>query len=268
MRYLVDTTHYNSTKAPILFYAGNEGAIPNFYDNTGFMTETLAQKYGALTVFAEHRYYGTSMPFDNKTAAYEKQNLKWLNVQQVMEDYVALIQHIKSTTHPELKDRAVILFGGSYGGMLAAWMRQKYPQHFQGALASSAPVLWFKGKVNPNAYTIVASKVIKSMGGQECYDRYSRGFFDLQNMVYDASRYQILKDTFNLCTIPTGPEDVMNLIGVLSDSLGTMAMVNYPYPTQFINNLPAWPQQYACEQATTNVTNEFTFANGYDFSNI
>lgn len=42
MRYLIDTTYYNSTKAPILFYAGNEGNVMNFYDNTGFMTETLA----------------------------------------------------------------------------------------------------------------------------------------------------------------------------------------------------------------------------------
>ena len=67
MRYLIDTNFYNSTKAPILFYAGNEGDITNFYDNTGFFTQTLAEKWGALLVFAEHRYYGTSMPFNSKS---------------------------------------------------------------------------------------------------------------------------------------------------------------------------------------------------------
>jgi lysosomal Pro-X carboxypeptidase len=172
MRYLLDTTYYNETTAPILFYAGNEGGIYNFYNNTGFITETLAQKFGALVVFAEHRYYGTSMPFNSKTQAFQKENLKYLNVQQVMEDYVAFTDYLKNTQFPALKDRAVILFGGSYGGMLAGWMRIKYPHYFQGALASSAPVFWFKGKTDPNAYTQVASRVIKQMGGQQCFDLY------------------------------------------------------------------------------------------------
>jgi lysosomal Pro-X carboxypeptidase len=54
----------------------------------------------------------------------------------------------------------VIAFGGSYGGMLAAWMRMKYPNYIQGAIASSAPILWFDGMIDPNAYTKIASNVI------------------------------------------------------------------------------------------------------------
>lgn len=45
-------------------------------------------------------------------------------------------------------------------------MRMKYPTHVQGAIASSAPILWFKGQVNPNDYTRVASEVILNQGGQ------------------------------------------------------------------------------------------------------
>jgi len=149
LRYLINDQYYNETYGPILFYAGNEGAIPVFYDNSGFITDTLAKELGALVVFAEHRYYGKSMPFGEDT--YKKGNLEYLTVPQAMRDYVDLLTEIKDQ-RPELKDRATVVTGGSYGGMLAAWMRMKYPQHFQVALASSAPILYFRGVTLPYAY--------------------------------------------------------------------------------------------------------------------
>lgn len=30
-----------------------------------------------------------------------------------------------------------------------------------------------------------------------------------------------------------------------------MVMVDYPYPTSFLEPLPAWPVNYSCEQAST-----------------
>lgn len=42
---------------------------------------------------------------------------------------------------------------------------------------------------------------------------------------------------------------MQSLINTLSDSLGTMAMVDYPYPTNFVEPLPAWPVTYACGEA-------------------
>jgi lysosomal Pro-X carboxypeptidase len=92
----------------------------------------------------------------------------------------------------------------------------------------------------------VASKVIKQQGGQACYDTYSRGFFDLNNLKYDFTKYAKIQEIFNLCKAPEAPEDVQNLIDTVSDSIGTMAMVNYPYETNFVNPLPEWPQKVAC----------------------
>ena len=59
-----------------------------FYNNSGFMTETLAKEFNALVVFAEHRYFGESMPFGKDS--YEPKNLQFLSVEQVMADYVEI----------------------------------------------------------------------------------------------------------------------------------------------------------------------------------
>jgi lysosomal Pro-X carboxypeptidase len=126
MRYLINDKYYNKTSGPILFYAGNEGDIWTFYNNTGFVTETLAKELGAVVVFAEHRYYGTSMPFGTSEASFaDVEHRRFLSIEQVMWDYIELIKYVKELN--SIQDRAVIAFGGSYGGMLAAWMRMKYP---------------------------------------------------------------------------------------------------------------------------------------------
>ena len=153
MRYLVDKTYYDETNGPIIFYAGNEGDIWTFFDNSGFMSTTLAEKFGAMTIWGEHRYFGKSMPFGDDS--FKRDNLAYLTVEQAMNDYVDLIKEIK--TAEGLQDRAVIVGGGSYGGMLSAWLRMKYPQWFQGALAASAPILFFDGYVTPDAYDIIAT---------------------------------------------------------------------------------------------------------------
>ena len=97
-----------------------------FYNNSGFVTDTLASELGALVIFGEHRYYGKSMPFGDKS--YNKENLKYLTIEQIMNDYVKLIQYIKVLY--KLNDSPVIVLGGSYGGMLAAWLRIKFPLIF------------------------------------------------------------------------------------------------------------------------------------------
>lgn len=128
MQYIIDDQYYtNHTELkprPIFFYAGNEGSIWDFYKNSGFMTDTLAKQYGALVVFAEHRYFGLSWPFP-KRVAFDSPNNKLLTVEQTLADYVDLLNFVKTRYNAEKK--ATIAFGGSYGGMLAAWMRMKYP---------------------------------------------------------------------------------------------------------------------------------------------
>jgi lysosomal Pro-X carboxypeptidase len=128
MRYLVDATYFKNETGPIIFYAGNEGDIWTFFNNSGFMSTTLAQQFGAITVWAEHRYFGESMPFGAESFDAKAGNLKYLTTEAAQEDYIDLVKDFKQAYG--LQDRAVIVGGGSYGGMLAAWLRMKYPNWF------------------------------------------------------------------------------------------------------------------------------------------
>jgi len=97
MKYMIDKTNFNETAenpGPILFYAGNEGPIEAFYDNSGYITQNLSADFKALVVFAEHRYYGESLPFGDQSLT--KDNLKYLKVEYVMEDYIELLDYIKN----------------------------------------------------------------------------------------------------------------------------------------------------------------------------
>lgn len=110
-------------------------------NSSGFLWES-AQRLKALIVFAEHRYYGLSLPFGNQS--YDSvEHRGYLSTGQALEDFVDVLEYIQSsesqaenrTEDYELARRyPVIAFGGSYGGMLASWLRMKYPHVVQGCV--------------------------------------------------------------------------------------------------------------------------------------
>lgn len=53
---------------------------PSVHHHAGWLWE-IAPQYGALVVFAEHRYYGLSLPFGNNS--YDLPNLAYLSAEQV-----------------------------------------------------------------------------------------------------------------------------------------------------------------------------------------
>ena len=112
-RYFVCGQHWKSSQdsspGPIFLYVGNEADVTLYLNHTGLMWES-APEFGALLVFAEHRYYGQSKPFKENL----RQHMEYLTADQAMADYAELMTELKTELHAE--DSAVIGFGGSYGG--------------------------------------------------------------------------------------------------------------------------------------------------------
>ena len=102
-----------------------------------------------------------------------------------MMDYVKLIEYVKKTggydnvTTADNLMTPVYVFGSAYSGMIATWLRIKYPTHFHGVVASGAPILGFKGGSDPNSFSKIASQVLKDEYGEECYQWQQQGFYDL-----------------------------------------------------------------------------------------
>ncbi|XP_078401819.1 lysosomal Pro-X carboxypeptidase-like isoform X1 [Cetorhinus maximus] len=240
-RYLIADRYWNHNGGPILFYTGNEGDIVWFCNNTGFMWE-VSKELEAMLVFAEHRYYGESMPFGEKSFS----NLKHLNYftsEQALADFAVLIRSLKQTI-PGAQTSPVIAIGGSYGGMLAAWFRMKYPNIVVGALAASAPIWQFE-KLTPcgSFYTIVTNDFLKS--GQGCAESIKNSWDAINNLSSTAEGLTFLSRTFHLCS-PLQASDVASFKSWLIDTWVNLAMVDYPYEANFLQPLPAWPIKVVC----------------------
>ena len=82
LRYLINEDEFAGSGSPIFLYTGNEGDIAWFAENTGFVWE-IAPEFGATVVFAEHRYYGLSLPFGNESYA-DPKRLGFLTSEQVI----------------------------------------------------------------------------------------------------------------------------------------------------------------------------------------
>jgi lysosomal Pro-X carboxypeptidase len=132
--------------------------------------------------------------------------------------------------------------------MLAAWLRMKYPGTFQGALASSAPILFFEGSVSPYAYNEVATQSFASYAA-ECPNVIRNGFAALIANEDQKQNYAQIGTIFNMCRPPASSLEVQIINSYVNGALGSMAMVNYPYPTSFLNPMPEWPVHAACDGA-------------------
>ncbi|XP_033743096.1 lysosomal Pro-X carboxypeptidase-like [Pecten maximus] len=248
-RYLIADQFWDKNGGPIFFYTGNEGDITWFCNNTGFMWE-LAPKLKALLVFAEHRYYGTSLPY-GPDAVKDPKKLQYLTSEQALADFAILIQELKAN-EPGAQSSKVIAFGGSYGGMLAAWLRIKYPNVVDGSLAASAPIWSFIGQIPCEAQLQVVTNSFKRES-QTCIKNIRKSWGIINTMGATDSGRARLSTSFDLCALLNTSADTDALKSWLVDIMFNLAMVDYPYPASFLEPLPGWPIKAVCKPLSTEV---------------
>ncbi|XP_039156545.1 lysosomal Pro-X carboxypeptidase isoform X2 [Eucalyptus grandis] len=220
-RYLISLEHWSGPGqlGPIFVYCGNEGDIEWFAANTGFVWE-IAPSFGAMVVFPEHRYYGESMPFGSQEEAYKNAaTLSYLTADQALADFSVLITNLKRNLSAEACP--VVLFGGSYGGMLAAWMRLKYPHIAIGALASSAPILQFEDIVPPESFYDIVSNDFKRES-TSCFNTIKASWNALISEGQKENGLSQLTRMFRLCRELKNTEELVNW---LDSAYSYLAMV-------------------------------------------
>ncbi|KAL6222748.1 hypothetical protein ACLB2K_006139 [Fragaria x ananassa] len=220
-RYLVNSEHWVGPQrhGPIFLYCGNEGDILWFAENTGFVWD-LAPRFGAMVLFPEHRYYGESMPFGSEEEAYKNAStLSFLTAEQALADFAVLITELKRNWSAE--GCPVVLFGGSYGGMLAAWMRLKYPHIAIGALASSAPILQFEDIVPTETFYDIVSNDFRRESSS-CFNTIKESWDALMTIGQKQNGLLELTKTFHLCRELKKTEDLADW---LESAYSYLAMV-------------------------------------------
>lgn len=231
-RFLVNDTWWRPG-GPVLIYTGNEAPITAFVGSVGFQW-VLAEELGAMVVFAEHRFYGESATAPGSCGNSPNAPFRYLSTSAALHDFARLIDHLRQSFGAA--ESTVVAIGGSYGGMLAAWLRAKFPHLVDGALASSAPVV-LGDEARPEAvYDIISSNF-------ECAAEIGDVFRSVLPLFADVAGRSHIANAFSLCAAPE-QVDVSPFVGLLQKAFMGMAERDYPYAV----NLVANPAAEACRR--------------------
>ena len=134
--------YYAGPGSPVIFFTPGEVAAAEY---TGYLTNRtltglIAEAVGGAVVLMEHRYWGSSSPYDELTT----ENLQYLTLENAIKDTTYFANNVQfpfdinGTSHPS---KAPWIFsGGSYSGALSAWTNAKDPGTFWAYHATSAAV--------------------------------------------------------------------------------------------------------------------------------
>ena len=241
--------HWGGNGSPILFGIGGEANVFAYTETLGFLWEH-AKQLQAMVVFAEHRFYGQSLPFGKQSFCWK--NLGLFNSEQALADFAANIPYIKKKY--KASKSPVIIIGGSYGGILAAWFRMKYSHLVVGAIAASAPLLIFPGNgYNCEEFAQRSTNSFDEYG--QCAQLIRKSWQIIQNKGKTANGMASLSNVFKICPGEQlkKPGDVRKLTNYITNAFQATSILNYNNPSVYAGSrLPAYPVKEVCKKVTSN----------------
>ncbi|KAH7836337.1 hypothetical protein Vadar_000047 [Vaccinium darrowii] len=206
-RYVINSKYWGGANesAPIFVYLGDEAPLDGQPEGIGFLLDN-APHFKALLVYIEHRFYGKSIPFGTMQDAMNNASTRgYFNSAQALADCAELVVYLKKKLSAHYSP--VIVIGGSYGGMLASWFRLKYPHVALGALASSAPILYFDNITPQDGYFSVVQKDFKE-ASNNCYETIRKSWSEIDRVASEPNGLSILSQKFETCNPLSNSEEI------------------------------------------------------------
>ncbi|XP_015174578.1 PREDICTED: putative serine protease K12H4.7 [Polistes dominula] len=218
-RYFQNSEYYKPG-GPMFLLIGGEGTATAKWMVEGQWIE-YAKQFGAMCFQLEHRFYGKSHP----TADMSVKNLVYLSSEQALADIAYFIESMNDI-YNVTKNTKWIVFGGSYPGSLAAWMRVKYPHLVHAAVSSSGPLL---AKIDFQQYYVIVENALKEYS-QSCVDVIAAANKQFHIMLRHPIGQQGLVKKFNLCD-PIDPGytkrvDISNLYETIASNFAGIVQYN------------------------------------------
>ncbi|XGW14132.1 hypothetical protein V3C99_000438 [Haemonchus contortus] len=188
-----------------LMIGGESPRHPSWVLNENLTYLTWAKEFGATVYLLEHRYYGDSdllhLYDENKS---EEAYTTYLSSLQMLYDVANFIRTVDAETD---KPRKWIVFGGSYAGSLALWMRKLFPELVDGAIGSSAPL---EAKLDFHEYYQVVEKSIRGYS-EDCAYAIAEGFDDIRGLLLTRKGRAQLSQIFKLDPAWDDVSDVLEI---------------------------------------------------------
>ncbi|RWS00406.1 putative serine protease K12H4.7-like protein, partial [Dinothrombium tinctorium] len=185
-RYFVYDEHFKEG-SPVFLEVGFESPISEYSIRSTQMASYYSPRFHALTLGLEARFYGESHPLNDTSV----DSLKLLTIEQMLADIASFIDFYKMTDKRTLNSKWIV-FGCSFSGALAAWMRTAYPDHVNAAVAYSGPI---NVKFNFKEYLEVTSQVL----GKECSSNVDKAFNELSSYLKNQTDLKNFYQQYGIC---------------------------------------------------------------------